>query len=188
LQKLEYVANKKITQFLRLYRRVHKVLGLTLAVLLIISAVTGIFLAWKKKVAAIQPPTLRGQAKELADWRPLAELADVATVAFHKAHPNHIDTGIDRMDVRPSKGIVKVLFEKGWWEVQVDGATAEVLSIKRRNSDWIEQLHDGSIISDGFKLVSMNILGIGLLLMIFTGWYLWYGPRKYRRLKRDRKN
>jgi uncharacterized iron-regulated membrane protein len=92
------------------------------------------------------------------------------------------------MDVRPSKGIVKVLFEKGWWEVQVDGATAEVLSIKRRNSDWIEQLHDGSIISDGFKLVSMNVLGIGLLLMIFTGWYLWYGPRKYRRLKRDRKN
>ncbi len=163
-------------------------MGLVLVAFLTISAATGIFLAWKKKVAAIQPPTLNGQADELSDWRPIAELAEVATMAFHKAHPNHSNTGIDRMDLRPSKGIVKVLFEKGWWEVQVDGATAEVLSIKRRNSDWIEQIHDGSIISDGFKLVSMNILGVGLLVMIFTGWYLWYGPRKYRRIKRKNRN
>ena len=178
------MAENKITQFLRQYRKIHKVLGLTLAFLLVISAATGIFLAWKKKVDIIQPATMKGQSKELADWRPVAELAEVATKAFHQAHPNHSNTGIDRMDVRPSKGIVKVLFEKGWWEVQIDGTTAEVLSIKRRNSDWIEQLHDGSIISDGFKLVSMNVLGIGLLVMIFTGWYLWYGPKKFRRMKR----
>lgn len=181
------MANNKITQFLRQYRKIHKVLGLTLAILLLISAVTGLFLAWKKQFDFIQPVTQKGASKSLADWRPVSELAAVATDAFHKAHPNHAETGIDRMDVRPSKGIVKVLFEKGWWEVQVDGTTAEVLSIRKRNSDWIEQLHDGSIISDGFKLVSMNVLGIGLVLMIFTGWYLWYGPRKFRRLKRKRR-
>lgn len=182
------MAKNKITQFLRQYRKIHKVLGLTLAFLLVISAATGIFLAWKKNVEFIQPPTLKGQSKDLSDWRPISELAEVATEAFHKAHPNHSTTGIDRMDVRPSKGIIKVLFEKGWWEVQIDGTTAEVLSIKRRNSDWIEQLHDGSIISEGFKLVSMNVLGVGLLLMIFTGWYLWYGPRKFRRIKRKRRD
>jgi len=178
------VTKNKITQLLRQFRKIHKVIGLTIAILLVISAATGIFLGLKKEFDFIQPPTLKGQSDQLSDWRPISELAEVAAKAFHKAHPDHSNTGIDRMDVRPSKGIVKVLFEKGWWEVQVDGSTAEVLSIKRRNSDWIEQLHDGSIISDGFKLVSMNVLGIGLLVMIFTGWFLWYGPRRYRRMKR----
>ncbi len=182
------MTNNKITQNLRQYRKIHKVLGLILATLLVISAATGIFLGLKKEFDFIQPPTQKGQSKQLSTWRPISELAEVATEAFHNAHPNHKNTGIDRMDVRPSKGIVKVLFEKGWWEVQVDGTTAEVLSIKRRNSDWIEQLHDGSIISDGFKLVSMNVLGIGLLVMIFTGWFLWYGPKKFRKMKRQRRN
>jgi len=59
-----------------------------------------------------------------------------------------------------------------------------VLSIDKRYSDWIESLHDGSIISDGFKLVSMNFLGMGLLFLIFTGLWLWYGPRRIRIKKR----
>jgi uncharacterized iron-regulated membrane protein len=88
------------------------------------------------------------------------------------------------MDIRPSKGIVKILFEDGNWEVQVDGKSGEVLSIDKRYSDWIESLHDGSIISDGFKLVSMNFLGMGLLFLIFTGLWLWYGPRRIRIKKR----
>jgi len=59
-----------------------------------------------------------------------------------------------------------------------------VLSVARRHSDWIEQLHDGSIISDLFKLISMNFLGIGLLIMILSGLWLWYGPKKFRKMKR----
>ena len=68
--------------------------------------------------------------------------------------------------------------------MQVDGKSGEVLSIDKRYSDWIESLHDGSIISDGFKLVSMNFLGMGLLFLIFTGLWLWYGPRRIRIKKR----
>ncbi len=180
------MSTNNITRNLRLYRKLHKILGLVLAVLLIISAATGVFLGLKKEFAFLRPPTQKGQSDQLTDWKPIAELAEIATLAFREAHPNHQSTGIDRMDVRPSKGIIKVLFEKGWWEVQIDGTTAEVLSIKRRNSDWIEQLHDGSIISDGFKLVSMNVLGLGLLTMVLSGWYLWYGPRKFRKLKRKK--
>ena len=40
--------------------------------------------------------------------------------------------------------------------------------------------------SDLFKLISMNGLGIGLLVLMLTGLWLWYGPRRYRRLKRRR--
>lgn len=176
----------KITIQLRRNRKVHRVLGISLAILLLISAITGFLLGWKKNIDLLQPPTQKGASKDLADWKPVEELAAIAQAAFMKAYPEKLGYEIDRMDVRPSKGIVKVLLDKGWWEVQVDGSTGAVLSIARRHSDWIEQLHDGSIISDGVKLLSMNILGIGLLVMILSGWYLWYGPKRFRKIKRSR--
>ena len=181
------MAANKITHLLRNYRKLHKLLGLSLAILLIISAATGIFLGLKKEFDFIQPGTQKGSSKDLTEWLPIDTLAQLSIGAFREAHPQLAEAEIDRMDVRPSKGIIKVLIDKGWWEVQIDGANGEILSIARRNSDWIEQLHDGSIISDTFKLISMNTLGFGLLIMIFSGWFLWYGPRKFRQQKRKRR-
>jgi hypothetical protein len=90
---------------------------------------------------------------------------------------------IDRMDVRPDKGMIKVLFKEGYWEVQIDGANGKVLSVAQRHADWIEHIHDGSIISEGFKLIYTNYIGLGLLLLSITGFWLWYGPRKIRKAK-----
>ena len=174
---------QKYTRSLRNYRVYHKILGLTLSILLTISALTGIFLAWKKNVATIQPPTQRGVSKNLGEWKSIEVLGTNAVIAFLKQNPSAKDVEIERMDIRPSKGIVKVLLNQGWWEVQVDGSTGEVLSIARRHSDWIEALHDGSIVSDLFKLISMNLLGFGLLILIMTGLWLWYGPRLIRKIK-----
>ncbi|MEZ5038621.1 MAG: PepSY domain-containing protein [Saprospiraceae bacterium] len=176
----------RITKSLRKYRVYHKYLGLALAILLLVSALTGIFLAWKKDVAWIQPPTQKGVSQNMADWKPMEAIAHAATAAFYAKFPEQTGNPIDRIDVRPGKGIAKVLFEQGWWEVQVDCTTAEVLFIARRHSDWIEQIHDGSIISDLFKVVSMNLLGLGLLILLLTGLWLWYGPRLFRKLNRKR--
>lgn len=175
---------KTLIKSLRDFRVFHRWLGLTLALLLVISAVTGVLLALKKEVDIIQPPTQKGISKDLAEWKSLAEISALAEKALYEAYPAQNDNSIDRMDARPSKGIVKVLFEEGNWEVQVDAKTGEVKSIEKRYSDWIESLHDGSIISDGFKLISMNFLGIGLLFLIVTGFWLWYGPRRIRLRKR----
>ena len=177
----------KYVTSLRNFRKWHRYLGITLALLLLISSVTGILLSLKKEVDVLQPPTKRGTTKDMADWKPMAAIAEAATIAFYQKHPEQKDNAIDRMDARPSKGIVKVLFEKSQWEVQVDAQTGKVLSIARRHSDWIEALHDGSIISDLFKLISMNFLGIGLILLLSSGLWLWYGPRAFRRMKRKRR-
>ena len=83
-----------------------------------------------------------------------------------------------------SKGIAKVLFKEGNWEVQIDGTSGEVKSIAKRYSDWIESLHDGSIISDTFKLISMNVLGIGVLILMCSGIWLWYGPKIVREMRK----
>lgn len=140
----------------------------------------------KKEVNLIQPPTKKGISKDLEEWKSLSEIAEIAQTAFYKAYPEQIGNSIDRMDARPSKGIVKVLFEKGYWEVQVDASAGVIKSIARRHSDWIEALHDGSIISNTFKLLSMTTLGIGLLIMIASGLWLWYGPKLYRKLRKKK--
>ncbi len=96
------------------------------------------------------------------------------------------------MDIRPDKGSVKFLFTGGYWEVQLDGATGELLHMGVRYSDFIENIHDGTIIdrllgirSGLFKLVYTNLMGIALLTFTLTGFWLWYGPKRMRRSKRS---
>ena len=166
---------------LRSFRKYHRFLGIVLAVLLLISSVTGILLAWKKNITTLQPATQKGQSDNLEDWLPISELAHIAQQAIDSTQASN---EIDKIDVRPSKGIAKFIFKKENIEVQVDGATGEVKSIAKRHSDWIESLHDGSIISDNFKLGSMTFLGLGLILLLSTGYWLWYAPKKVRALKK----
>ncbi len=177
---------KKISRLaatLRNYRVYHRYLGLILSALLLISSITGLLLGWKKNVDLLQPVTQKGSTPDLLQWIPLSTMAQIATAALDSAQ-NISANPIDRIEARPEKGMVKVLFSEGYWEVQLDGSTGKVLSVARRHSDWIEHLHDGSIISDGFKLLSMNILGLGLLVLVASGLILWLYPRRIRQLKK----
>jgi len=175
---------KKIVRGLRKFRVLHRYLGIVLAAFLLISAVTGILLSLKKEVAWIQPPSQKGIHQDLQKWKSLDEISQLATLALHQNYPDQKENTIKKMDVRPSKGIVKVIFEKDYWEVQMDGATGDVKSIATRQSDWLESIHDGSIVSDFFKLFSMNFLGFGVMLLVGSGLWLWYGPKLLRGLKR----
>ena len=181
------MAFDRLIKGLRKVRVWHRYLGLVLALLLIISAGTGILLALKKDVAMIQPSTQRGAVTDLTQWKKLSELSLLGKEALYKSYPEQIGNAVDKIDVRPSKGMVKVLFKNDNWEVQLDGASGEVLSVDVRYSDWIESLHDGSIFGDIFKLTAMNFLGWGVMLLAITGFWLWYGPRRLRGLRWKRK-
>jgi uncharacterized iron-regulated membrane protein len=169
---------------LRSFRLWHRWTGTLLALFLLISALTGLLLALKKEVSLLQPPTQKGENSEMADWLPLETIDSLARIALIRAHPDQQHNAVHRMDVRPSKRVVKVLFEKGNWEVQIDPGSGKTLSVARRHSDWIEALHDGSIISDTFKLISMNVVGWGLIFLVGSGLWLWYGPRLIRAVKK----
>lgn len=58
---------------------------------------------------------------------------------------------VDRLDVRPGRGMVKVRC-RNRWEVQVDTENGEILQVAYRRSDLIEIIHDGSLFHDHFKL------------------------------------
>ena len=173
-----------LSSTLRQYRVYHRYVGLIIGLFVLISSITGILLGWKKDVDLLQPPLIKGQTDDLTQWVSMADLAAAAYAGLDSAQSIK-DNPIDRIEARPDKGMAKVLFKEGYWEVQVDGSTGKVLSVAQRHSDWIEKIHDGSIISDMFKLVSMNVLGLGLLILTITGFTLWYYPKRIRSLKNN---
>lgn len=174
---------QKIVKQLRQFRSLHKVLGMSLAFFVFVSSTTGVLLGWKKNVPLLQPTTPMGTSAQLTEWIPLAEVAKFAILAVNSTTGR--ENTIDRMDVRPDKGVIKVLFKEGYWEAQVDGKTGNVLSVARRHSDWIEHVHDGSIISEIVKLIYTNIIGVGLITLAGSGLWLWYGPKIIRKNKKD---
>lgn len=169
-------------RLIRQLRLLHKYIGLGLVLLIIMSAITGILLAWRKDLAILQPPTQRGASTNPADWRSLQEIDAAAVAGLAERHPETRErpVEVDRYDARPSRGVVKVQFVN-FWEVQLDMTTLAVLSVERRNDDIIEKIHDLSIINDLTKIVSMTAFGLGLLLLSGTGIWLWYGPLRIRR-------
>ena len=175
------MASQNLSKSLRSYRKIHKWIGLVLALFLLLSAITGILLGWKKDIALLQPPTQKGVNQSLEKYQSVEALAKASLAAVDSL--GLTADNFDRIEYRPSKGIAKVIFDSGSWEVQVDATNLEILSVAKRHSDWIEHIHDGSIVSDFFKLISMNILGIGLVFLIVTGLWLWYGPKRIRNIK-----
>ena len=84
--------------------------------------------------------------------------------------------------------MVKFVFIDGYWGIQLDGATGKLLHIERRRSDFVENIHDGSIIdylfetkNEIFKLIYTTIMGLSLLMFTITGFWLWVGPKRMRK-------
>ena len=86
---------------------------------------------------------------------------------------------IDRLDVRPKDGVIKVT-SKNRYEVQLDFHTGEVVQVAYRRSDLIESIHDGSFFSDTAKLYVFLPVAIVVLSLWVTGVYLWVLPRAIR--------
>jgi uncharacterized iron-regulated membrane protein len=166
---------------LRQFRSIHKWIGISVVLFMLITSSTGLLLGWKKNVELLQPPTLKGSSTNVSEWVSFEVISNSAIHALDSV--THEPNTIDRLDVRYDKGIIKVLFLKGYWEVQVDASTGKALSVAKRHADWIEHVHDGSIISELFKLIYTNYIGWGLLILAISGFWLWYGPRAIRKAK-----
>jgi len=172
---------KKLVDSLRKYRTWHRLIGTGLGLFVILISITGILLSWKKNVDLLQPPEQKGISSDLTQWVSVESIVQSATHAVDSVLGRTIE--VDKLDVRPSKGIIKVLFKEGYWEVQVDGTTGKSLSVMQRHTDWIEQVHDGSIINDFVKLTYSNIIGWGILILALSGFWLWYGPKVVKKMK-----
>jgi len=169
----------------KLFRQLHYWGALTCAIPLLIVIATGVLLLLKKDIAWIQPPTVKAEqgAPTLTFEQILTAVNTVpeANVATWK--------DIDRLDVRPNKGVIKARLKNNW-EVQLNPKTGEVTSVSYRRSDIIESIHDGTFFHKQVKLGLFLPAAIILLVLWITGIYLFiitekgkYNSRKKQRAR-----
>lgn len=172
-------------QIHRLNRRFHRWAGIAVALPLLIVVATGILLQLKKHWTFVQPPELRGSARE-----PAIDFAAILAAA-RGAPELGVDgwADVDRLDLRPAKGICKLVAHSGH-EAQIDIGTGAVLQTAMRRSDLIESIHDGSWFGgDAVKLGLFLPVAVALLLLVLSGVWLWWHPFAVRRrVARDRES
>ncbi len=182
---------RKQAKILRLFRKVHRTTGAFLFVFFFCISVTGLLLGWKKHSnGTILPKTYKGTSAELKDWLPLDSLHKNSCTIMRNSVSKNPPPELERIDVRKDKGIIKFVYSD-YYGVQLDGATGKLLNIDKRNSDLIENIHDGSVLDHYFgttheqiKLIYTTVMGLALLTFTVTGFWLWYGVR---RIKNSRK-
>ena len=163
----------KLSKLSRLSHRWGSIIALLPITIIIFS---GIVLQLKKVSPYIQPPTQHGAGTEPAiGFERILKVARSVPEAEIESWED-----VDRLDVRPSKGVVKVRC-KNRYEVQIDTETAEILQVAFRRSDLIESIHDGSYFNEHFKLWVFLPAGIVLGTLLITGVHLFLLPHLARR-------
>ena len=179
----------KQAKVLRNFRKIHRITGACLFVFFFFIAVTGILLGWKKHSGGyILSKSYQGTSTNLKDWLPIDSLHTIACQTLHGSVSKDLSLELDRIDIRKNKGMVKFVFSDHYWGVQLDGATGKLLHLERRRSDFIEKIHDGSILdhyagtnSGQINLIYTSVMGVALLIFTVTGFWLWYGPKRMRK-------
>ncbi len=166
--------------FRKINRSTHKWASIIVAIPVLIIIVTGILLLVKKEFSYLQPASQSG-------------VSNVPSISFDvileqakSVEEAQVDSwdSIDRLDVRPSKGIIKIR-TNSQWEIQLDSETAEILHVAYRRSDTIEQIHDGTYWQKNANLWLSLPVAITLLLISLTGLFLFFYPYYKRFQKRD---
>ena len=178
---------KKQAKWIRRFRWLHRKIAVLLFVFFFFVSITGLLLGIKKQTGLLAP-TQKGISTDLSTWLPIDSLQKIAIKYLHDSVDKNLAVKIDRIDIRPNKGIVKLIFEDHYRALQLDGTTGKILLVEKRKSDLIENIHDGSILDKLFgtggekiKVSYTVIMGISLLMLVLTGFWLWYGPKRLRK-------
>ncbi|MBV6520151.1 MAG: hypothetical protein MNPFHGCM_00256 [Gemmatimonadaceae bacterium] len=161
----------------------HLWLGVVSTVSLVAIAFTGILLNHKRGLGLMPdvpyaPTAPFESAIHLERLAYAALLAAPVEARLHWQPNDAVDVGlIDRMDVRPRNGYVKVrLRDKASTEMTVDITSGKVLHIGRRGDVFLEKLHSGEAFGGAFVILS-DIAGVALILTLVTGYWLWLVPK-----------
>jgi uncharacterized iron-regulated membrane protein len=164
-------------QFNILNRKVHYWASFIVALPLLVMIGSGLLLQSKKHWTWVQPAEQRGTGSV-----PVIDLEGILASVKQVQELGVRDwNDVNRLDVRPGRGMVKVWLQNGW-EVQVDLGTGTVLQTAYRRSDLIETIHDGSFLAgDWTKLGLFLPAGLVLFLLWFSGLWMWWVPFKAKR-------
>ena len=172
---------------------IHLWLGVLSTIALIAIAITGILLNHKRGLG-LMPDVPHEPTGEFAAALPMERLAYAALLAAPATTKGEwkegdaVDIGlIDRMDVRPRNGLVKVrLRDKASMEMTVDINTGRVIHVGRRGDVFLEKLHSGEIFGGLPFVIISDIAAVALVLTLITGYWLWLVPKVSRGTREER--
>ncbi len=177
---------RKLAKDTRFYRKFHKFIAVPMLFFMLLLGSTGLLLTWKSELK-LQPAS----QKSAFTNQSLVSLSVIEKNAIQYADSLKLSSTINRIDYRPSKGIAKIRFENHFTELQIDGYTGKVISVKQRTDSVIEMIHDGSILdylfkskSENIKLFYSTITSLGLILLAFSGFWLWLKPKQIKKIKK----
>lgn len=156
----------------------HLWLGVVFTVALTAISITGILLNHKRGLG-LMPDVAHTPVAAFEHALPLARLGEIALRAVRP--DSALDARfIDRMDVRPRDGFVKVrLRDAASTEATVDLTTGRVLHIGPRGDAFLEKLHSGEIFGGQGVLLS-DAAAVALVITLITGVWLWLAPKLRR--------
>jgi len=165
--------------FKKTNRTLHKWISIVIAIPLLVIFVTGVLLLVKKEFSVLQPPTMKGQEQTptIAFNQILTIVQSVKDVQVNSWQD------IDRLDIRPNKGVIKIRTNNRL-EIQLDASSGKVLHVAQRNSDLIESIHDGTFFEKNANLWLMLPVAIASIIMLITGIIMFLLPY----LKKNRRN
>ena len=158
-------------KFNKINRKIHYWASIIVAIPILVIILSGLLLQTKKHFVWVQPVELSGTGK--IPTISLEQILDVCRTVSEAEIKSWDD--INRIDMRPSRGMLKVWANNNW-EIQIDAETGAVLQTAYRRSDIIESIHDGSFFHDAVKMWIFLPSGIVLLLLWLTGIYLFVIP------------
>lgn len=157
----------------------HLWVGVLFTTVLVVIAVTGILLNHKRGLG-LMPDVPNEATTPFTAALPLAQLAGVALAHASRGGAELTERDIDRMDVRPRDGLVKVrLRDRASTEVTLDVGTGTVLHVGRRGDVFLERLHSGEAFGSGWVLLS-DAGAIALVFTLISGYWLWLAPKLRR--------
>jgi hypothetical protein len=166
---------------------IHLWLGVLGTVALVGISITGILLNHKRGLG-LMPDVPHEPTAPFASAISLERMAYAALEAAPQESRgtwksgDPVDVGlIDRMDVRPRDGFVKVrLRDQASMEMTVDIATGKVIHVGRRGDVFLEKLHSGEIFGGQPFVLLSDIAAVALVLALVTGYWLWLAPKLRR--------
>jgi uncharacterized iron-regulated membrane protein len=177
----------------RLAFQLHLWLGVLVTIGLIAISITGILLNHKRGLG-LMPEVEHEPTGPISQSISIERMASAALEAAPQEAKGEWKTGdpvdislIDRMDVRPRNGFVKVrLRDKASMEMTVDIASGKVLHVGRRGDVFLEKLHSGEAFGGLPFVILSDIAAVGLVLTLITGYWLWLAPKVSRAARADR--
>jgi hypothetical protein len=160
----------------------HLWLGVVFTIALMAISITGILLNHKRGLG-LMPDVPHEPDRPFSEAMPLARLAAIALDTVTLAAGGDVEArdpvrAIDRMDVRPRNGFVKVrMRDASSTEVTVDLATGRVLHVGSRGDVFLEKLHSGEIFGGVRWVLLSDAAAIALVIALVTGYWLWLVPK-----------